>query len=127
MGSIDEKSSSTDIVTIDISPLLSSTSSKSSQDTVLEALRQSCTTTGFFQITGHGIPLALQQQVIECAKTFFDLPVEQKNEVSLSKAFGQAYRGYEEMKGQTASPDILPDLKEVSVKVFPSREEMLMR
>ena len=116
MGSISENNatSSTDIVTIDISPLLSSTASQSSKDVVLDALRHSCTTTGFFQITGHGIPLALQQQVIQCAKTFFDLPLEQKNEVSLSKAFGQAYRGYEELKGQTASPDILPDLKEVS-------------
>ena len=116
MGSIDENNiaSSTNIVNIDISPLLTATSSKSSRDTTLEALRQSCTTTGFFQISGHGIPLALQRQVLDCAERFFDLPLEQKDEIALSKAFGQAYRGYEEMQGQVSSRGNLPDLKEVS-------------
>ena len=104
-----------ELVTIDVSPLMSSTVSKESRDAVIEALRLSCTTDGFFQITGHGIPIDLQRQVLGGTKRFFDLTVEQKQDVSVARAFGKAYRGYEPLNGQALEAGGLPDLKEVSL------------
>lgn len=116
MGSLGEKHPDYEakLATIDVSPLLSATSSSRSKDAALEALRKACTTDGFFIVTGHGIPIDLQRQVLASAKMFFDLPLERKQEVSTSKAYGMAFRGYEQMNAQAIEVGGHPDLKEVS-------------
>lgn len=51
--------------------------------------------------------------MIDCAKTFFDLPLEEKKKVGRENAMGLSGRGYEVIGGQQLQSDALPDLKEV--------------
>lgn len=102
------------INTIDISPWLSPNSSSEARDGVVKRMADSCRTHGFFQITGHDIPSDLQNQVWDCSKSLFDLPMEEKLKVSIDKSLGLANRGYEKLSGQTLQAGALPDLKEVS-------------
>jgi isopenicillin N synthase-like dioxygenase len=111
-----------ELASIDVSPLLSSRVSSKSREAVIEALRHSCTTDGFFQITGHGIPVELQRHVLECTRTYFELPMEQKRTISVTKALGMAYRGYEELNGQAIEVGGLPDLKEVNLVSLVARD-----
>lgn len=48
----------------------------------MEDVRDCCLHNGFFQITGHNVPLELQQSIMDWNKKFFDLSLEQKMEVS---------------------------------------------
>lgn len=101
------------IRTVDISAWLNPSSTTAQRDSVLEALRYSCTNHGFFSLVGHGIPISLQKQVLQSAKLFFALPMEEKLQVSMANSMGMSTRGYEVLKGQTLQPGALPDLKEV--------------
>jgi isopenicillin N synthase-like dioxygenase len=73
-------------------------------------VRSACEEYGFFQLTGHGIPLPLQQETLRCAKRFFALPLQQKQEMAMSKSMGLSKRGYESVGGQKL--DHKPDTKE---------------
>ena len=116
MGSIGDSPSYDEnaIQVINIAPCLDPLSTLKDREAVINALRYSCTTHGFFSLVGHGVPLALQREVLQCARTFFALPMESKMEVSIKKSMGRANRGYETLQGQTLQPGALPDLKEVS-------------
>ncbi|CRG85085.1 UPF0676 protein [Talaromyces islandicus] len=103
---------SLEIPLIDISPFLDDSASHASRDAVVDQVRNACMTYGFFQLEGHGVPVHLQEAMLECAKTFFDLPLEKKTAVGMDKAMGKSNRGYEVIGGQTLQPDTLPDLKE---------------
>jgi isopenicillin N synthase-like dioxygenase len=105
MGSIDPAIS---IPLIDISPFLSPSATQESHDGVVSAVRSACEDYGFFQLTGHGIPLSLQREILLCAKRFFDLPLDQKQAIAMSKSMGISKRGYE--VGQKL--DVKPDTKE---------------
>ena len=54
----------------------------SAKKKLVEDVRDCCLHNGFFQITGHNVPLELQQGIMDWNKKFFDLPLEQKLEVS---------------------------------------------
>jgi isopenicillin N synthase-like dioxygenase len=82
------------VPTIDISPYLSSPTSPEAQE-IITAIRDACTTTGFFQITNHGISPDLQKAVFEGSKKFFELPMEEKVKLDKSKSVGASNRGYE--------------------------------
>jgi isopenicillin N synthase-like dioxygenase len=41
-------------------------------------IRDACETYGFFQLTGHGIPQSLLDELVEESKRFFSLPLETK-------------------------------------------------
>jgi isopenicillin N synthase-like dioxygenase len=105
---------SLEIPLINISPFLDASASDASRNAVVDQVRDACMTYGFFQLEGHGVPLHLQEKMIECAKLFFDLPLEKKTAVGMDKAMGKSNRGYEVIGGQTLQPDTLPDLKEVN-------------
>lgn len=113
MGSIEE---TVDVIpTIDLTPWLNDDdSSAAARIAVVKELHDACVTYGFFQLVGHGIPLQLQKKVLSCAANFFDLPLEEKMNVSIKKCMGRANRGYEVLQGQTLQTGALPDLKEVS-------------
>lgn len=98
------------IPTVDISPYLEDGTSLASQ-AVIASIAAACKTSGFFQITGHGISPVLQQQVLDGAKTFFNLPLEEK-----TKLKGMMGRGYDRIGFQSLQPGTKPDLKEVSDK-----------
>ncbi|KAA0694122.1 isopenicillin N synthase family oxygenase [Halopseudomonas laoshanensis] len=73
-------------------------------------LRDACLHTGFFYISGHGIPDPLIDLVFAESRAFFDQPVAEKQKVD--KASSAANRGYETLGGQTLEPGAPPDLKE---------------
>lgn len=101
------------IPTIDIGPWLNPNGSERARDGVVQAVSQACSTYGFFNLIGHGVPVEAQQKIFECTKKFFDLPLEEKLEVSVDKSLGKSFRGYEPSKIQTHQDGLLPDTKEV--------------
>ncbi|CAD0085727.1 unnamed protein product, partial [Aureobasidium vineae] len=105
------------IQVIDISPWLDPRATSPERKAVIEALQFSCTTHGFFSLIGHGIPLKMQEQVLDCAKTFFAMSMENKMEVSMKRCMGMSNRGYEVLQGQALQPGALPDLKEIGAEV----------
>lgn len=66
--------------------------------------------TGFFYIKNHGIPVERMAQHLELARTFFDLPAEEKNRVHIKNS--PCTRGYEPIAVQTLDEGSPPDLKE---------------
>jgi len=101
------------IPTIDISPYMADPGSDAAAAVVAE-VRQACITTGFFQLTGHGISSELQGRVIKAAERLFALPLEEKQ--SLVSLKGELKnRGYEILGSQALQGGTLPDLKEVSL------------
>ncbi|KAE8381800.1 hypothetical protein BDV26DRAFT_278426 [Aspergillus bertholletiae] len=69
---------------------------------LVEEVRKCCHYNGFFQITGHRVPLDLQCRVVNCSKRFFDLPLEEK-------IFN---RGYKLLQLQMLEAGTGPELKE---------------
>ncbi|CEN59744.1 hypothetical protein ASPCAL02188 [Aspergillus calidoustus] len=98
-----------EIPTVDISPFLADPDSPSAQ-AIIPIVRSACRSTGFFQISGHGISKDLQQAVFAGAKKFFALPYETKR--ALDAHANQGLRGYDVLASQSYLDDILPDLKE---------------
>lgn len=55
-----------------------------------------CLTTGFFQIVGHGVPERLRARMLSEAESFFALPQEAKDDLSIWKSADKV-RGYQRM------------------------------
>jgi isopenicillin N synthase-like dioxygenase len=92
---------------IDISGLSGDAAGRKS---VVAELRKAALDTGFFYIVGHGVPVALIDQVFAQAKAFFDQPTEEK--LRIKAADMKCLHGYEPLRAQTLEPDSPPDLKE---------------
>jgi isopenicillin N synthase-like dioxygenase len=105
------------IPSVDVSAYLADPSSSNSEK-VIEQVRDGCRTSGFFQITGHGVPSKLRDAVLDAAKTFFKLPLEEK--IKYSSVPG---RGYERIGEQILEPGTKPELKEVCL--FDTNENVL--
>ncbi|TVY85868.1 2-oxoglutarate-dependent dioxygenase, partial [Lachnellula willkommii] len=109
------------IPTIDIRPFLEDPSSAAAGE-VVEMVRDACVGTGFFQITGHGIPTTLQEAVFAGSLAFFALDIEEKVKLDKSASVGASNRGYEVIGNQGLQEGTLPDLKEIqafiSVKLY---------
>lgn len=52
---------------------------------LVEQVRDCCLHNGFFQVTGHGLPLDLQKRALSCGRRFFLLPMEEKLKLDKSK------------------------------------------
>lgn len=96
------------IPVVDLKPYLENPDSSEAEKIVTQ-IREACTTSGFFQIVGHGIPASMQDKIFTAAKTFFDLPIEEKKKLG-----GKPGRGYELIGSQILEAGKQPDLKEVS-------------
>ena len=68
-----------------------------------------CHETGFFYVTGHGVPTELQARVYELAREFFALPEDEKARVAMRQG-GRAWRGWFPLEGELTSG--VPDEKE---------------
>ncbi|KAL4892806.1 Clavaminate synthase-like protein [Aspergillus ambiguus] len=77
---------------------------------LVDEIRNSCLYNGFFQITGHRVPLDLQRRVMNCAKRFFDMPLEEKMKVD--KNNNSFNHGYELLRSQMLEAGTGPELKE---------------
>lgn len=111
MGSLE--SSKDTIPTIDISPFFAENASEQLANEVVEAVRHACNTYGFFQIVGHGVSEEERDGILECAKRFFDLPIEEKMKLHTKNSMGKSYRGYEPAGSQIHQKGLKADTKEV--------------
>lgn len=102
-----------EIPLIDISRFLDIHSSETERAEVVSQVRDACQTYGFFQLVGHGISTEMQDAILGCAKSFFDLSLEEKKTCGRENSLGLSNRGYEVIGGQKLQADALPDLKEV--------------
>ena len=98
------------IPTIDLSPLRGGSAAE--QREVARQIDAACMDTGFFMVTGHGVPADLITKTRQRAIDFFALPVEEKMKVQRPPA--KISRGYNWLgdrsiaysMGQAAPPDI---------------------
>lgn len=67
-----------------------------------------CREIGFFYLTGHGVPEASMQGILDAAKRFFALPVADKTTLKVNAA----KHGYEPLSAQALDLESPPDLKE---------------
>jgi len=65
---------------------------------------------------GHGVPVEVQQRMLETCKALFDLPQDQKDVSTLKN--NAACRGYERAGEQILDPEALPDSKDVCEHMF---------
>jgi isopenicillin N synthase-like dioxygenase len=83
-------------------------------------MRSACQDYGFFQLIGYGIPFSLQREVLRCTERLFDLPLNEKDAMTMSRSIGLSKRGYEAVGGQKLGEK--PDTKKgfyVGVEVPP--------
>ncbi|KAI4648316.1 hypothetical protein J4E93_004728 [Alternaria ventricosa] len=82
-----------------------------SKKQLVDEVRNCCLHNGFFQITGHNVPIELQNRMMDWNKKFFDLPLEEKNKVNKDTT-NTWNRGYELLKSQILEAGTSPELKE---------------
>ena len=81
------------------------------QERVVAEVRDACAQYGFFQTTGHGIPIATQKGLLESINTLFDMPKEEKHKLSFLE--NPCRRGYEASGMSLRDGDAMADSKEV--------------
>ncbi|KAF2084925.1 putative oxidoreductase [Saccharata proteae CBS 121410] len=117
--------------TIDLGPFLKPENfSNDERKSGLQLIRQACLNHGFFIVTGHGIPRHLQEQILEQARLFFNLPSGEKERLSEKISFGASHRGYQAVRGEALQNDKPPDLKEgfqMGVEKDPSHPDCLAK
>lgn len=92
---------------VDIGSLLAATDAPSSATAA--ALDTACRESGFFRVTGHGIPAELFAALDRASRAFFALPEADKAHVAMANA-GPAWRGWFPVGGELTSGR--PDRKE---------------
>ncbi|WP_029008792.1 isopenicillin N synthase family dioxygenase [Azospirillum halopraeferens] len=100
------------IPVIDIAPALSGT--LQDRQRVARAIDRTCTDIGFFTITGHGVPVAVMDDLRAAAYAFFSRPAEEKlRAVHPAAGTPRGYRGPGiEALAAGNGADTPPDLKE---------------
>ncbi|WP_214111029.1 isopenicillin N synthase family dioxygenase [Acrocarpospora catenulata] len=91
---------------IDVSPFVVGGSGKAEAARAIEA---ACVDSGFFYVTGHGVPADLVARLDASARRFFELPPERKMEIAMARG-GRAWRGFFPVGGELTSGR--PDRKE---------------
>ena len=83
----------TRLPTVDVSALVSPTSDLAARRAVGAQLHAACRDVGFFNVTGHGVPLDVQATALAASRRFFETAsAAEKARMALSPASG--YRGY---------------------------------
>ena len=75
-----------------------------------ESVRKACTEIGFFYAVNHGMPQKIIDDTFAAAHRFFDLPLEQKNAISVEHS--DAVRGYTALLAENTNPENNGDLHE---------------
>ncbi|EFA76823.1 hypothetical protein PPL_09575 [Heterostelium album PN500] len=65
---------------------------------------------GFFYVKNHGIPMERLDQITGGCKDLFNMPLEEKMKIDISKSIN--HRGYGCVYSEQLDPDMKPDLKE---------------
>jgi isopenicillin N synthase-like dioxygenase len=93
---------------IDIAPLAHD--APGPRQAVAQAIGRACRETGFFAITGHGVPQACTAGVFEAAHALFALPAETKRDLAIARHGHN--RGYVGLGVEALDEATAPDLKE---------------
>ncbi|MGC5009659.1 isopenicillin N synthase family dioxygenase [Streptosporangium sp. DT93] len=72
-------------------------------------IEAACVDSGFFYVSGHGVPESLIGELDAAARRFFALPEERKLQIAMARG-GRAWRGFFPVGGELTSGR--PDLKE---------------
>lgn len=72
-------------------------------------IEDACRSTGFFYVSGHGVPTELQSSLDSTAREFFALPEAAKQDIEMARG-GRAWRGWFPVGGELTSGEA--DLKE---------------
>lgn len=99
---------------IDISGYINP-SSPEERAQVVAQIRDAFKTYGFFQCTGHGVPVSLQREMFKSLERFYNLPKEEKMEISVHKS--PCRRGYEASGVHSRDGKAIPDAKEVTQRM----------
>lgn len=94
---------------IDISALREKAADKKEIGKIAKQINSACCEHGFFYISGHGVPVSLQEDLEKLSREFFALPEEEKNKISMEKG-GKAWRGFFPVGKELTSGK--PDIKE---------------
>lgn len=95
------------IPVIDVAPLLDG----SDKQKVAREIRWALSNVGFMYVKNHGVAREVVEGAFDQTRQFFDLPLDQKMDLHVSKS-GTALRGYIEMFGENTDPTRTKDLKE---------------
>jgi isopenicillin N synthase-like dioxygenase len=76
---------------------------------IARSIEAACRDTGFFYVTGHGVPGALVARLDAASRRFFALPLADKMQIEMARG-GRAWRGYFPVGGELTSGK--PDIKE---------------
>jgi isopenicillin N synthase-like dioxygenase len=68
---------------INISAYLDATTTEGAKAKVIKDVQSACSSYGFLQIEGHGVPIELQRRMLQSCKTLFNLAQSQKDALSL--------------------------------------------
>ena len=98
----------TTLHTIDIAPLFER-GAITARRAVAKSIEAACRTTGFFYVTGHGIPDDAFAELDTASRRFFALPESDKAEIAMAKG-GIAWRGWFPVGAELTSGQ--SDLKE---------------
>ena len=90
---------------VDLAPLRD----RAARDAVAAEIDRACRATGFFYVTGHGVPAELPARVDALAREFFALPDATKARIAMPNG-GRAWRGWFPLGGELTSG--APDWKE---------------
>lgn len=96
---------------VDISGYINPTSPEDKAQVVAQ-IRDAFKTYGFFQCTGHDVPVSLQRDMFKSMERFYSLPKEEKMEISVHKS--PCRRGYEASGVHSRDGKAMPDAKEVN-------------
>lgn len=89
---------------IDIGPSFSSSDAAAAKKAIAAQIRSACLTTGFFQITNHGVSARAMEGVLEQAARFFkELSPARKEELHIKHS--PLFRGYEPHDATYVNPD----------------------
>ncbi|KAH1243135.1 Protein DMR6-LIKE OXYGENASE 1 [Glycine max] len=84
---------------IDLSPITNHTvSDPSAIESLVKEIGRACQEWGFFQVTNHGVPLTLRQNIEKASKLFFAQTLEEKRKVSRNESSPMGYYDTEHTK-----------------------------
>jgi isopenicillin N synthase-like dioxygenase len=93
---------------IDLASLASG--GKEDRQSVATLIAKACKEVGFLYVKNHGVNVAMTSGMLELARTFFDLPMDQKMEVAITK--NPNFRGYLPVFTKGTDPNIRENLQE---------------
>lgn len=95
---------------VDISPFLCGTETE--RDAVARAVDAACRDSGFLMVAGHGVDAALMHRYEQQLRAFFDLPVDVKQRIGVTRDSNRGYRGRNatalaHSRGDYTPPDLM--------------------